>query len=216
MNILIDVVRHPQKAKKADGTGSLDEITPHGAMQAFAAAQAHLADSPPDFLAFSGANRTRQAARVMAAALGLDLPLHELDGFHFAKVFGEIYEGEEGRDRFFSQLSELHEAHGGQASLQDALDATNDLGRYAREGREAIQSAIIELAKSMAHGDERHALVLSHSPWTEQGFVNPAEINFGLGESDTVRYVVRVEPGAPEIVESTFLAAPLEGAGSYK
>lgn len=210
---VVDVVvcRHPQK----DG----DKITPLGAMQAWACALAlHALGFVFGFFGYSGANRTKQAVKVMATALGVDMKISgdfALDeGFHFQSTWGPYYPSETGgKDRYLAELKALQEATDG--TLADALAEEGDLGKFTRAGREVFTETLGTFAVALAATGIKQALMLSHSPWTELAVLDPSSVPYGLGEADAIHYQIRVNGRDGEIVSSRLIKAPMEGRGTY-
>lgn len=192
-------VRHPQK----DG----DAITPLGAQQAFAAAQA-LSQRYGEFagILHSGANRTKQAATVMGAALGQ----YGMFGSRTALHFKTTLEATLGTvEAFTAEVAALKAANGGATpSLAFALERS----KYASDGREVVAEAIIRAASEIKDGQT--IIVVSHSPWVELAMLDPMTAPYGVGEADAVAYVVKYDAarGNGRIISSEMIAAPLPGA----
>ncbi|MBU0648802.1 histidine phosphatase family protein [Patescibacteria group bacterium] len=189
--VKIVVCRHPEK----DG----DKITAHGAKQCFAAALA-LAEKglKPELLLYSGAVRTNQAARVMAAAMQVfDLEPEEDRGFHFEKCFKQTLNND--MDAFKAEMEKIKQAGG-------TMTRAVEISKYAREGLAQVSSAILDLANKMASRGKKVVLVVSHSPWAEFATIDPDAMPYGLGEADAVVYTVEADLG--EIVDSELIKAP--------
>ncbi|PIR74430.1 MAG: hypothetical protein COU35_02495 [Candidatus Magasanikbacteria bacterium CG10_big_fil_rev_8_21_14_0_10_47_10] len=206
--VTVVVMRHPQKTGR-----SADAITAFGAQQAFAAAQA-LAERFDNIgmLFFSGAKRTLQTAQIIEAALLLNAePPITMRGFHFDVVFDQCFPGEAGRSYFFEQLDALKSEHHDAPKLSHALALKNELGVYARMGREAVTTALAEVADILDQEKCDTGLVVSHSPWTELASLHPEETPFGLGEADAVAYTLEADADGWYIASSELIRAPLEG-----
>lgn len=198
MLVQIVCVRHPEKKD--------DCITAHGAMQAYAAALA-LAEAGFKFgrIVVSGANLTKQAARVMAAALDMDpdIPLDVWNGFHYQKTMDEVFcLDADSTAAIKREIELLKAAHDGKPTLANALAVS----AYARQGRSLVRKTLEQLALDMCENEETGAaLVLSHSPWLELG-ANPGETPYGIGESDAIVYSVAVyELGVDKTMEAVTL-----------
>lgn len=193
----IVVARHPQK----DPHGA-DEITGFGAMQAWAAAENLRTKrrlAKVGRLIYSGANRTWQASRVMAAALWLSLVPEENEAFHFKKLFDQIFGEKGGEEAFWEDFRRVKEAGG-------TVGAALEISAYARLGRQQVERAILQLASDMAGKEQRIALVLSHSPLLELAVPSAFQgvIPYQIAETDAVIYRVADQ----EIVFAELVRAP--------
>jgi len=191
--VKIVVCRHPEKDD--------DKITPHGAAQCFAAALALAEkDLKPELLLYSGAVRTNQAARVMAAAMqAFNVWPEENKDFHFEECFKKNLDGS--MDKFKAELEKIKLAGG---TLEHALE----ISKYARQGRIQVTEAILTLAHVLAGHGKTVALVVSHSPWTEFAAIDPDAMPYGLGEADAVVYTVVTGKRTTIITASELIRAP--------
>lgn len=198
----IFLARHPQKKG--------DEITPHGALQAFAAGVALRGRGVKVAQAFySGALRTFQAANVMIAGLGPEIyrgtrPL-ERPGLNFRDVYTPIFgSGEAATQACLAEIAAVH-------AVEDSVAQAIRISRYARGGREAMVKFLLEQAREMQIiGYEASAvLCLSHSPWLELAAVEPEKMPYSLPEASIVHYRLQVLRNI--IVSSELILPPIPG-----
>lgn len=196
----IVVMRHPER--KVEGAVGADEISPHGAEQAWAmASKLKSLGYVFTYLVYSGLKRTLQTARLMAAAF--DLPLNtelvKVEAFDFTLTLKTTVKDSTG---FKAEVARMKALTGtNELTVAQALEHSE----YARRGQKIVTSGLFVVAGVMTDGET--ALVLSHSPWTELAAVDPAAMPYGIGEADAIVYTI----DGDRIVASQLLKAPLPG-----
>jgi phosphohistidine phosphatase SixA len=193
----IVVMRHPERSADADG------ITPRGAQQCFAVAEA-LAERGMSFdrVLASGAHRAWQTAVVMAAGLGYDPGgVEENRRFHLRELFVRVFRADGDRE-FAAEHARIAEGGG---TVAHALRVS----AYARLARKRVTRAVLALAEEMAQRKQRMALVVSHSPYAELAAFDPATMPYGIDPADAVIY--SIEDGV--IIGSRLLRCPVSAPG---
>lgn len=196
------VMRHGEKGK---GDALTATLTAKGAEQIFAAcvgiakAMAEQGGKVSRLL-YSGLLRTWQSVMIAGAALNLKTEPVVISGFSFEETHQKVFNSS--LEAFKAEVAAMKETCNGQPlNVASALT----MSEFARQGRDIVQKAIIDLASNLDDGEV--ALAISHSPWAELAAVNPETMPYGIGEADTVTYAV--EDG--KIVASVILPAPIPG-----
>lgn len=149
-----------------------------------------------DRLVYSGAKRCKQAARVMALALDLDLVPQVDEEFHFKREHDRFFGGDS--KLFFAEKAEIDKSGGTVAVAQR-------MSEYARATRMQILTALFNLARMMGVAKQTMALVLSHMSVAEMGAVDERAMPYCIGEADAVCYTIS---NGRKIVGSELIKAP--------
>lgn len=186
----IVVCRHPQRIR--------DTITPQGGMDAIRLARWLVGEGyTPQSILHSGANRTRQAAFIMAVATDLySLSPEKNYDFHYMKVVEEYFRG---------NIDALHENEEQIREDGGSVLAAIKHSSYARRTRDHLTLMLEAHGQKMARERQRVSWIVSHGQFAELAYnTEPkSRVPYGIGFCDAIIY--RYDHQDKMITRSTYI-----------